>query len=119
MMLHSANRLRRPADVERVRQQGRSLRHPLVILLVLSNDLETSRFAFVASRRVGNAVKRNRAKRLLREAVRLHQKQIAPAWDCVFIARPLLSQASYQETETAVLQLLKRARLLVPALTDQ
>lgn len=112
-MLQSPNRLRRPADVERVRQQGDSRRHPLVILLVHPNDLNVSRFAFVASRRVGNAIQRNRAKRLLREAVRNHLPELLQGWDCVLIARPSLPQAQYAEAETAVLQLFKRAKLLI------
>ena len=111
-MLQSPNRLRRPADVERVRQQGESRRHPYLILLVLPNELNVSRFAFIASRRVGKAVRRNRAKRLLREAVRHQLVKIAPGWDCVLIARPALLQAPFAEIETAVWQLLKRAKLL-------
>lgn len=111
-MLQSTHRLRRPADVARVRQHGKSRRHPLLIFLVLPNELNVSRFAFVASRRVGKAVQRNRAKRLLREAVRLQLNSIAPGWDCVLIARPSLAKAHFVDVETAVRQCLKRAKLL-------
>lgn len=111
-MLQSQYRLRRPADVERVRQQGEPRRHPFLILLVQPNELTCSRFAFVASRRVGNAVQRNRAKRLLREAIRGQLVNIAPGWDCVLIARPFLLQAATVEVETAVIQSLRRAKLL-------
>src|SRR5262245_32480866 len=112
-MLQPKQRLRRRADVERVRQAGNSWRHPLAILLVESNSLGVSRFAFIASRHVGKAVVRNRAKRLLRESVRGHLPEIAPGWDCVLIARPLLPQAALKEVDTAVTQLLQRAKLLV------
>jgi len=71
-----------------------------------------SRFAFSASRRVGNAVSRNRAKRLLRAAVHSNLTEIEPGWDCLFIAREGASRASYGEVETAVNQLLSRARIL-------
>ena len=71
-----------------------------------------SRFAFSASRRVGNAVKRNRAKRVLREAVRWHLGEIEPGWDCLFIARAQTPDAAFADVEAAVSQLLTRAQLL-------
>ncbi|MCP4420091.1 MAG: ribonuclease P protein component [Chloroflexi bacterium] len=111
-MLPQSHRLKRSADLKFVQKQGRSWRHLFCILLVRQRGSEKSRFAFVASRRVGNAVMRNRVKRLLREAVRLHLDDIQPGWDCVWIARPRLSRASFSEVETAVLQLLKQSKLL-------
>ena len=111
-MLPQPHRLKRSADLAVVQQQGRSWRHPLCILLVGQGGSKATRFAFIASRRVGNAVVRNRVKRLLREAVRHHLDEIQPGRDCVWIARPLLPQASFAEVETAVLQLLERSKLL-------
>jgi ribonuclease P protein component len=111
-MLQPPNRLRRSAELKRVRQQGAGYRHPLAVLVILPNDLGISRFAFVASRRVGNAVQRNRARRLLREVVRLHMFQIEAGWDCVCIAREATPEAAYAEVETAVLHLLARSKLL-------
>lgn len=112
-MLPKRYRLRRAREVGRLRQRGRAWRHPLAILLVEScTDEPLSRFAFSASRRVGNAVARNRAKRLLREVVHQHLDEIETGWNCLFIARSLTPDASLAEVETAVLQLLKRARIL-------
>jgi ribonuclease P protein component len=114
-MLPQPHRLKRSADVNLVQQQGRSWRHPLCILLSKGGGAEASRFAFITSKRVGKAVVRNRVKRLLREAVRLHLDEIQPGWDCVWIARPQLSQATFAEVETAVLHLLAQAQLLTAA----
>jgi ribonuclease P protein component len=125
-MLPRINRLRRRSDVQRVRQQGRRWRHPLAILLVLPTEQmmtqmdevsdpdcrSLSRFAFSASRRVGYAVSRNRAKRLLRAAVYSNLARIEPGWDCLIIAREETPQASFGEVERAVLQLLSRSRLI-------
>ncbi len=111
-MLPKRYRLRRSADLERARQSGRSWRHPLAILAVGENGRDVSRFAFIASRRVGNAVQRNRAKRLLREAVHQHLPEIEPGRDCIIVARAPLLQASFAEVDTAVCQLLRRAKLL-------
>lgn len=111
-MLQTRYRLRRSGDVKRVKQQGKSWRHPLAVLLVTKSDQDVSRFAFTASRGVGKAVARNRAKRLLREAVRLHLGQVEAGWDCVFVARAATARASFADVETAVLSLLMRAHLL-------
>ena len=111
-MLQSHYRLRRSSDLERVRQEGDIWRHPLIVYLACKNEQDTSRFAFVASRRVGNAVQRNRTKRLMREAIRQHLDDIESGQDCILIARPPIVQANFTEVETAVLQLLSRAKLL-------
>lgn len=114
-MLPKPYRLRQAKEIGRLRQQGRAWRHPLAILLAesrLDDRDAASRFAFSASRRVGKAVARNRAKRLLREVIHQHLDEIETGWNCLLIVRPLTPQASFAEVETAVLQLLTRARLL-------
>lgn len=124
-MLPKRYRLRHRSDVQRVRQQGRRFRHPLAILLVSrapvtlnrvpaiagTNDPYPSRFAFVASRRVGSAVVRNRAKRVLREAIQAQMSDIQPGWDGVLIARQATAAASLHEVEHAVVSLLSRAKM--------
>lgn len=112
-MLPKRYRLQRSSDLQRVRHRSQSWRHPLAILLVTTNDLEVSRFAFAAGRSVGGAVVRNRAKRLLREAVRLNLAEIHPGFDCLLIGRQSVAGASFGQVETAVLALLQRAKLLV------
>ncbi len=111
-MLQKKYRLRRSTELERVRQEGDAWRHPFIVFLACSNERDVSRFGFVTSRRVGNAVQRNRIKRVMREVVRQHLDEIHSGWDCILIARPQISQGSFVEVETAVLQLLRRAKLL-------
>lgn len=111
-MLPRHHRLRYSADLGQVREHGRRWRHPLIILLAKENEQDGSRFSFLASRRVGKAVVRNRAKRLMREAIRLHLDEIEGGWDCLLISRAKTPTATFSEVETAVLQLLSRARLL-------
>ena len=113
-MLPQRFRLRRASDLRRIRQAGHSWRHPLIVLLAQKNDRDVSRFAFVAGRRIGNAVVRNRGKRLMREAVRRYFGGVEAGWDCMLIARSPLATATYMEVETAVTQLLARANILQP-----
>lgn len=99
-----------------MRRHGRRLAHPLAVLVVCRQDLSAdgghSRFAFVASKRVGNAVRRNRAKRLLHTAVHQHLPQIPAGWDCLLIAREATPTADFADVNTAVETLLQRANLL-------
>jgi ribonuclease P protein component len=110
--MHRRFRLRQARDFERLRRHGRRYQHPFVVLVVVANEERVSRFGFTASRRVGNAVKRNRAKRLLREAVRLHIDNVQSGYDCLFIAKLATSRVSYLEIEAAILQLLESAGVL-------
>lgn len=96
----------------RVRRTGRSFADPLVVLVALPNDQDSSRFAVSAGRRIGNAVQRNRAKRLLREAARAILQEIKPGWDIVLVARRPLPKAKFYEVEAAVRALFSRANLL-------
>ena len=107
------HRLRSSADFQHVRQQGRTLAHPLLVLSYVGNDLEYSRFGFVVGGRLGKAAKRNRIKRRMREAVRtrIQEQRIARGWDIVLIARQPIVTASFQQVDQAIGLLLHRAEL--------
>jgi ribonuclease P protein component len=66
-----------------------------------------------AGRTIGTAVYRNRAKRLLREAMRPLIPNITSGLDLILIARPGLVYASLEETRQALLTLLQRAQILI------
>lgn len=104
-------RLTRPMDFKRVRRCGKSYAHPLVVLVALPNEQGKPRLAVSAGRSVGGAVERNRAKRLLREAIRPNLPVIAPGWDCLFLARRPILAAPFPAIASAVTALLHQARL--------
>ncbi len=105
------HRLKHSQDFARVRADGRSWPHRLLILAAVPNEKGLSRFGYVVGGRLGTAVRRNRAKRLLREAVRRNLSCIVEGWDCVLIARTPLAAATFAEIESAAVQLFKRASL--------
>ncbi|MDX1662185.1 MAG: ribonuclease P protein component [Candidatus Promineifilaceae bacterium] len=111
-MLPQAHRLRRSEEIRQVRREGNRWQHPLLTLYTRPTGQQSSRIAISVSRRVGNAVVRNRCKRRVREVVRQQLPQINCGWDCLFIARDRLAGAPYAEVEAAVKQLLQRASLL-------
>jgi ribonuclease P protein component len=95
-------RLKHSSRFQELYRHGTSTVHPLVVLRALPNGLEYSRFGFVAGKRIGKAVLRNRAKRRLREAVR-RQVLAAPAgYDIVLIARAGIVQARFEAIDAAV-----------------
>jgi ribonuclease P protein component len=110
-MLASRYRIRLDSDFRRVRQAGKSWAHQLIAMWILRNGLDHSRFGFAASRRVGKAVVRNRARRRMREVIRLKRHLISEGWDIVFVARSCIAQASYAEIAQTMEDLLKRAGL--------
>ena len=104
-------RLTRSTDFKRVRRFGKSYAHPLAVLVALPNEQEKPRLAVSAGRSLGGAVDRNRAKRLLREAIRPNLASIMPGWDCLFLARRPILAAPFPHITSAVTDLLRQARL--------
>jgi ribonuclease P protein component len=94
-----------------VYSKGSSWANSLIVMKALTNGLTLTRYGFSVSKRVGKAVTRNRAKRLLREILRL--KPLKPGWDIIFIVRPGAANANYATLEKSVESLLFRAQLLV------
>jgi len=87
-------RLRRSPDFQRVQRGGRRIHGRNLVVVYLANELATPRFGLAVSRKVGNAVVRNRVKRWLREAIR-RQRAGVMAVDVVFVARPSAAAAGY------------------------
>ena len=93
-----------------VYDEGKSWASKEVVVRALANGLGSSQFGFVVSRRVGNAVVRNRVKRRLREIIR--KIPVQPGWDIIIIARNPAPAASFMDLSQSVRKLLGRAGLV-------
>ena len=102
--MHAA-RLRRGEDIARVRADGVARNDKLFSLRALPSDEPTVRVAVASSRAVGNAVKRNRARRRVREAVRVvlaDRGTTHAGTDLLLIVRPAALDAAAAELRGAV-----------------
>lgn len=104
-----SRRITNPQDFKRVRRDGESYAHPLVILVSCPNGLGHHRFGVTTSRSLDRAVDRNRAKRRLRHALRSLDAEGSRGRDHVLIARPGILQADWEELLRALSQLLEEA----------
>ena len=93
-----------------IHTEGTSAANRLLVVRFLANDLDRSRFGCLVSKRIGNAVVRNRVRRRLREAVRHHA--VKSGWDAVFIARRGIERATFQQLKRAAGNLLLQTRLV-------
>jgi ribonuclease P protein component len=99
-------------DFKRVRLLGRSYAHPLVVIITHPGITDHSRAGIITGKSIGNAVKRNRARRQLKVILGQFLPQLKTPTDIVIIGRMHISEANFQEIKAATQKLLIRAKLL-------
>ena len=109
-MLKRKFRLRSKSGFQAIFENGENYSVKHVAIYILKGP---KKFGFIASKKVGNSVQRNRARRLMREVVRLHMSEIRNDIQIIFIARVRIRGVSYMEVEKSMINMLKRANALV------
>ena len=108
-----SQRLKQGRDFARARQEGQRV----VLGCLIANWRRlpadaTTRLGVVTSKKIGGAVVRNRARRLMREAFRVHQQELTPPVDLVLVARQSIAGRGLAEVEKDFLAAMDRAGLL-------
>lgn len=71
----------------RIYRQGKSHVTPYFVVYVKKNRIKTNRLGITATKKIGNAVERNRARRIIKEAYRLLEPELPVGLDIVIVAR--------------------------------
>jgi ribonuclease P protein component len=105
-------RVRKRAEYLSIQGGGRRLTgdHYMLFARRAEGEVGASRFGVTVSRKVGNAVLRNKVKRWVRESCRRMQRELPAGMDLVIVARPSAARAGYGPTAAELASLTRRLR---------
>lgn len=103
--------LRRKEDFDLIYKKGRSVGERYIVLFYMKNGLSYNRIAFLASKKVGNSVERNRARRLMKENYRFLKDYIKSGYDLIFIARKNINGKKLRDVEKSMVNSVSKAKL--------
>ena len=106
------NVLRTNSDFNAIYKKGRSVGDRYLVLFLRENGLPYNRTGFLASKKVGNSVKRNRAKRLMKESYRAISYMLPEGYDFIIIARNTICGKKCAEVEKSLLSAFKRTGVI-------
>lgn len=106
------NRIKSKAGFQLVYTTGRSVVDSLSVLYVLPLDAEGPKIGFAVGKKIGNAVVRNRVKRMMREVFRHHKSELLTNIQLIWVARKKLAAADLKTYDRVFMRLAKRAVLL-------
>ncbi len=106
--------LKQNHEFRRLYNKGKSAVSPYFAIYCRKNHRDFSRLGITTGVKLGNAVKRNRVRRRIRELYRTKEGRILPGYDIVVVARTRAIFARYSDLEHSFLKLMKKLELLVP-----
>ena len=104
--------LKQNHEFRRLYSKGRSAVSPYFVLYCRPNRRSYSRLGITTGVKLGNAVKRNRARRRLREVYRLNSGRLRQGYDMILVARGRTLTASWKELNDTFLRLCRKLELL-------
>ena len=104
--------LKKNADFRRLYHRGKSYADPALVVYLRKNRAGICRIGITVSTKLGNAVERNRCKRVIRAAYRALEDELSGGYDFVFVARSRTKHLKSTQVQAAMRGLLKKAGLL-------
>lgn len=106
--------LKQPHEFRRLYNKGKSAVSPFFAIYCRKNHREMSRLGITTGVKLGNAVKRNRARRRIRALYRTNESCLAPGYDIVVVARTKVIYGKYANLEQSFRRLMKKLELTLP-----
>ena len=103
--------LKENRDFSRIYRKGKSFVSPVLVTYVIKSRVkgQDTRIGITTGKKVGNAVKRSRARRVIRAAYAQLYQRVKPGYDIVFVARTKTAFVKSQVVYTSMAQQLRRA----------
>ncbi len=99
--------LKENKDFRRLYYKGKSTASPCLVCYVMKNRFGETRVGITSGKKIGNAVKRNRARRVIRAAFSCFEENLNGAYDIVFVARTKTSAVKMQQVKAEMEEQLK------------
>lgn len=99
-------------DFRRLYGKGKCFVAPVLVTYAAKNREHITRIGITTGKKIGIAVQRSRARRVIREAYRSLMDQVKPGYDLVFVARGLTSRVKMQEVAVTMGEQLRKAGVL-------
>jgi len=112
-MKHTAP-LKQNHEFRRLYSKGKSAVSPYFVIYCRKTGRPLSRLGITTGVKLGNAVKRNRARRRIRELYRTHEGELLPGCDIVIVARTRAIYGRYSELKRSFVQQMKKLGLTAP-----
>jgi ribonuclease P protein component len=104
--------LKENCDFRRLYGKGKSIQAPALVSYVMKNRAGICRIGITTSKKIGNAVERNRARRVIRAAYQSIENKVNGNYDIIFVARTKTKYIKSTSLETIMLSQLKQAGVI-------
>lgn len=112
MEFNNTKGIKKDYEFRKIYKHGKSFANKYLVVYILKNKTDQTRIGISISKKVGNAVTRNRIRRLIKETYRLNiDENIKKGYDLVFISRVAAKDATYKDIEKAMTHLMRKNKL--------